>query len=55
MTSVDVRVQLVQASSPAGAEVMFRRCVKCGERNVVKGGWFVCGVCEAELPQQWNF
>ena len=36
-------------------EVVFRRCVKCGERNVVKGGWFVCGVCEAELPQQWNF
>lgn len=36
-------------------EVVFRRCVKCGERNVVKDGWFVCGVCGAELPQEWNF
>lgn len=36
-------------------EVVFRRCEGCGERNVVKDGWFVCGVCGAELPQEWNF
>jgi hypothetical protein len=36
-------------------EVVFRRCEKCGERNVVKDGWFVCGVCGAELPAEWNF
>src|SRR5262245_42017436 len=24
-------------------EVIFRRCPRCGERNVVKDGWFVCG------------
>jgi hypothetical protein len=36
-------------------EVMFRRCEACGERNVVKDGWFVCGVCGAELPERWNF
>src|SRR4051794_4503432 len=23
-------------------EVVFRRCPACGERNVVKDGWFVC-------------
>jgi hypothetical protein len=36
-------------------EVVFRRCGKCGERNVVKDGWFVCGACGAELPAEWNF
>lgn len=36
-------------------EVVFRRCEKCGERNVVKDGWFVCGVCGADLPERWNF
>jgi hypothetical protein len=35
--------------------VVFRRCETCGERNVVKDGWFVCGVCGSELPPQWNF
>jgi hypothetical protein len=37
------------------AEVVFRRCEACGERNVVKGGWLTCGVCGAELPERWNF
>jgi hypothetical protein len=36
-------------------EVVFRRCERCGERNVVKDGWFVCGVCGAALPAAWNF
>jgi hypothetical protein len=36
-------------------EITFRRCEACGERNVVKDGWFVCGVCGAELPAEWNF
>jgi hypothetical protein len=36
-------------------EMVFRRCRKCGERNVVKDGWFACGVCGAELPAEWNF
>jgi hypothetical protein len=36
-------------------EVVFRRCETCGERNVVKDGWFVCGVCGAELLGEWNF
>ena len=30
-------------------------CPRCGERNVVKDGWFVCGVCGADLPAGWNF
>jgi hypothetical protein len=36
-------------------EVIFRRCPKCGERNVVRDGWFVCGICGADLPATWNF
>ena len=36
-------------------ETVFRRCERCGERNVVRDGWFVCGVCGAELPAGWNF
>jgi hypothetical protein len=36
-------------------EVVFRRCERCGERNLVKDGWFVCGLCAAELPSEWNF
>jgi hypothetical protein len=36
-------------------EVIFRRYEGCGERNVVKDDWFVCGVCGAELPERWNF
>jgi hypothetical protein len=35
-------------------EITFRRCTSCGERNVVKDGWFECQVCGAELPQAWN-
>src|SRR5262249_4488508 len=31
-------------------EVVFRRCPACGQRNIVKDGWFVCGVCTADLP-----
>lgn len=36
-------------------EMIFRRCPKCASTNIVKDGWFVCGVCEAELPDEWNF
>lgn len=36
-------------------EVVFRRCLVCGERNIVKDGWFVCGLCGSDLPAAWNF
>ena len=36
-------------------EITFRRCEACSERNVVKDGWFICGVCGVELPGAWNF
>jgi hypothetical protein len=34
--------------------VVFGRCERCGKRNVVEDGWFVCGVCGAGLPERWN-
>jgi hypothetical protein len=33
---------------------VFRRC-SCGQINVVKDDWFVCAVCDAALPMEWNF
>jgi hypothetical protein len=35
-------------------EVVFRRCPRCRELNLVKEGWFVCAFCEADLPGEWN-
>ena len=32
----------------------FRRCLKCGSLNLVKCGVFECGMCEAELPREYN-
>jgi excisionase family DNA binding protein len=36
-------------------DIVFRRCEQCGQRNVVKDSWFVCGACGTDLPEQWNF
>ncbi|WP_206292752.1 hypothetical protein [Humisphaera borealis] len=33
----------------------FRKCGSCGERNIVKDGWFYCDVCGEALPEKWNF
>jgi len=37
------------------AEIIFRRCPACGERNIVKDDSFTCGSCGADLPADWNF
>jgi len=34
---------------------VFRRCPRCGQTNIIKEGWFVCGCCDGELPETWNF
>ena len=36
-------------------EATFRLCPGCGERNLVKDGWFECAMCGADLPAIWNF
>lgn len=35
--------------------VIFRRCPKCNERNIVKDSWYYCQLCDAKLPDTWNF
>lgn len=42
---------------PAGFThaVEFRRCERCGARNVVKDDVLVCAECDADLPARWNF
>jgi hypothetical protein len=45
----------VRHSGRFTTEVVFRLCERCGERNVVKDGWFACGACGEELPATWNF
>jgi hypothetical protein len=34
--------------------IVFRRCPRCHERNLVKDDYFSCAVCDAELPRTWN-
>lgn len=34
---------------------LFRLCPACEERNIVKDSWFVCDLCGADLPSDWNF
>lgn len=38
---------------PAGftEAVVFRRCLDCGERNLVRDDDYVCALCGAELPE----
>ncbi|MGW7128097.1 hypothetical protein ACWGIA_07180 [Streptomyces bobili] len=34
--------------------LVFRRCERCRENNVVREGVFVCVFCGADLPAAWN-
>jgi len=36
-------------------EFVFRRCERCGQRNVVKEAVFECASCGGALPSVWNF
>jgi hypothetical protein len=53
-----VRSALVRAGLAAPTaftqEIVFRRCLECGEVNLVKEHWFVCVFCDADLPMEWN-
>ncbi|WP_091339275.1 hypothetical protein [Micromonospora rhizosphaerae] len=33
------------------AAIVFRRCLDCGERNVVRDDDYICALCGAELPE----
>ncbi|GKQ39326.1 hypothetical protein [Streptomyces sp. A012304] len=34
--------------------LLFRRCPRCRENNVVREGVFVCVFCDGDLPRSWN-
>jgi hypothetical protein len=55
--AVAAALERIGVTHPGGVtiEIVFRRCEACGERNVVRDGWFACGLCGAELPAEWNF
>lgn len=36
-------------------ELVYRLCPSCYERNAVKDSWYYCALCDAELPEHWNF
>ena len=55
--AVEIALKHIGVKFPDGftTEFLFRRCESCGQINIVKENWFVCSVCDAELPPQWNF
>lgn len=55
--AVRAALDLAGLGRPDGftAVMVFRRCARCGERNLVKNDWYVCALCDAELPMCWNF
>lgn len=36
------------------AAIEFRRCPDCQQLNIVRDGFFVCAMCDADLPSDWN-
>jgi hypothetical protein len=54
--AVAAALERLGAKHPGGftTEMTFRRCPGCGQINLVKDGWFHCGVCDAPLPAVWN-
>ena len=45
----------VERPDDFSTRIVFRLCPACNERNIVKDGWFVCDLCGADLPENWNF
>jgi hypothetical protein len=36
-------------------EFTFRRCPSCAQILIIKDNWFVCDICGADAPSEWNF
>ncbi len=56
-STVERALDRVGIEHPGGftIAVVFRLCPKCHERNIVKDSWFYCQLCDAKLPETWNF
>lgn len=44
-----------EAPSAFTVAFTFRRCPSCKQILVIKDQWFVCDVCDADVPTHWNF
>ena len=44
----------IEIPSQFEPEFVFRRCTECGDLAIVKEDFFVCLVCNADLPHQYN-
>ena len=55
--SVASALDAIGVRHPGGftTEIVFRRCERCGQRNVIKDEAFECGACGGSLPAEWNF
>ena len=45
----------VDAQDEFSMALIFRRCEKCRQINIVKDCHYFCEVCESTLPLKWNF
>ncbi len=56
-TAVTAALERTSLPHPSAftTEFIFRSCPACGMTNIVKDGWFFCGVCDGVLPAPWNF
>lgn len=54
--AVSAALASAELEPPAGFSLAceFRRCVRCGNLTLIKGGVFECGVCGTELPTTYN-
>ncbi|MEW1780104.1 hypothetical protein [Streptomyces sp. NPDC086777] len=55
-TEVARALDAVRLRRPSGFthEVVFRRCPRCQEHNIVREDDFVCVFCGSDLPAAWN-
>lgn len=56
-TAVAAALSPAVASVPEGfsRQFTFRRCPSCAQILVIKDNWFVCDICDADVPTTWNF
>lgn len=54
--AVEAALERAGIPAPSGFSqaIVFRRCQNCQSINIVKDLAFVCDVCSAMLPREWN-
>lgn len=54
--AVTQALDLISLSHPGKftTDFVFRRCLNCGQLNIIKDNLFLCAVCDTPLPTDWN-